>query len=140
MGGFVYDDDQYRLRFEDPRFDGLEVLMSSLTIGQITDLTKLTAAAESKDEKEAVAAFDQLVSMLAAGLVSWNLERPAGTPVPATEEGIRRQPIRLVLSIVWAWMEGVGGVPLDFEPTLNGGLSQEAGSLPMEPASPNPPS
>jgi hypothetical protein len=48
---------------------------------------------------------------LGSVLRSWNIERPAGRPVPPTVESVGLLGMSLALDIASAWMEAVASVP-----------------------------
>lgn len=138
----------YKLSFEDPSFDGLEVRAKSVPLGQILKLTKLAGQdLKALDRDAQFEAVDEMLRMFAKALVSWNVEEqdpdnPDGPniAVPATYEGLQTQDIDFVMDIIMAWMDalmGVGG-PLG-KRSASGAPFLEA-SLPMEMSSPNPPS
>jgi hypothetical protein len=149
--GFVRQSKTYRLTFEDPEFEGLEVRARSVPVGTLVELIGLASVVErgtgslTADETKAVG---QLFAGFGKALVSWNLEEPIldddgeptgeVRPVPATVEGLYSQDLEFVMQIISAWMEAVGGVaaPLG-QRSADGAPSLEA-SLPMEPSSPSP--
>jgi hypothetical protein len=115
----------YRLVFDDPEMDGLEVRAKSVSLGA------MRKAADSDDEF-------LMMELFAKALVSWNLEDD-GEPVPATLEGLEDQDPEFVTAIITAWTGTISGVP-DASP-LGGGSdsgrrSLEA-SIPMETLSPS---
>lgn len=132
----------YRLVFDDPAMEGLEVRAKSVPLGTILrlthltgqELTSLTAAAQTE-------AMGEMLDVFATALVSWNLEdeQPDGstTPVPATREGLETQEFDFVMEIITSWMEALMAVAVPLgKRSPNGGPSPVA-SLPMEILSPN---
>src|SRR5690349_8567016 len=91
----------YKLSFEDPSFDGLEVRAKSVPLGQILKLTKLAGQdLKALDRDAQFEAVDEMLRMFAKALVSWNVEEqdpdnPDGPniAVPATYEGLQTQDI-----------------------------------------------
>lgn len=116
----------YRLKFEDPSMEGLEVdttganVEEFVTLAQLTDLSEFAVnAAEITAENLArvTGAAERIADLFGAfakHLVAWNLEDDDAdgntVPVPATYEGIKTQDPEFVLEIIQAWMEAVGGV------------------------------
>lgn len=144
----------YRLKFEDPEMEGLEVDTTGASIDEFTALTDLTDLSEFAVDgveitKEnlaqvagAAAKVDDLFRAFAKHLVSWNLEDDGSDgdaiPVPATFEGVKSQDAEFILELIAAWMEAVGGVSGPKDRRSNGGKPSLAASIPMETLSPNP--
>lgn len=113
----------YKLVFDDPEMNGLEVRARSVSIGAMRKVQ------ETNDEF-------LMMELFSKALVSWNLEDD-GVPVPATLEGLQDQDADLVLAIVGAWMGTIAGVP-DASPlddASNSGKPSLEASIPMEPLS-----
>jgi len=129
--GFTPKSTIYRLKFEGD-LDGLEVVTRSASVVAYEDMAELADwqfasppnAADRKRIAETYEAF-------AAVLVEWNLEVPAGVPVPTTLAGIKTQEPGLVHAIITAWMEAVAEA-LASKPADELVAELEA-SLPMEP-------
>lgn len=136
--GYVPEETVYVLKFEDPKLHGLVVKMTAPTIGGFTALTLLAGLDVDNLKPEDVGKVDAIFTTLAEHLVEWNVEKPKGTPVPATLEGLRMQHSPLVFAIFQAWMELVAGIPAPKGPSSNGGGPFPAVSLPMEPLSASP--
>jgi hypothetical protein len=132
----------YRLVFEEPAFEGLEIRTRGATIddavawnglfsGEV-DLLKPGEANEANRQR--------LYEVLVDRIIGWNLEGEDGQQVPCTVETLRGLEASMVLAIGRAWMTASAGVsrPLE-QPSPNGQPSPEA-SIPMEVLSPNPPS
>lgn len=157
-GGYRREPTMYALKFEDPQFEGLEVMAKSLPLGEFLAMQRLQGrAAEDTD------AAEQVLRKLASVLVSWNLEDEQGQPVPiqyavcrvsgkpvapgkrcpecastAEDEqpcdytGIAGQELPFVLTIFQAWMGAVASVPNLSPNDSNGGGTSLEQSLPME--------
>lgn len=83
--------------------DGLIVRMSSIRLGKMRRLMKLTS-------EEDDGGIDEILDLFEESLVSWNLEEfETGAPVPAAREGIDTQEIELILRIVESWMNAMTG-------------------------------
>lgn len=126
--GYVPKRKIYRLQFEDPELEGLEVCMRGLNTGQFLDLQGLRGVAEDDD-----AATQNMFQMMADAIVSWNVTEEDGTAVPASLAGIRQQDMPFNLLIIDAWQTAMTGVPAPLESdSPSGGPSLEV-SIPMEP-------
>lgn len=128
----------YKLVFDDPDFDGLEVRTKGASIGTLLEITRLTQEAASNDDQKVRALLDKFASVL----VSWNLEDEADdgtrTPVPATLDGLLAQDQQFVEALVTGWLEAVSGVDADTKAHSSGGGPSPVVSLPMEALSESP--
>lgn len=129
---------QYKLVFDDPSMEGLEVTTKSVSSGRLLKLMKLADLAGSAGKKRQFTADDaraveSLFNGFASALVSWNLEDEKGEPVPPTLEGVQEQDFDFVLSIIMSWIEAVAGVSSDLGKDSSSGVSFPEGSLPMDP-------
>lgn len=129
--GFVQER-VFRLVFDDDAFEGLEVRVRSLSIGQVVDIVD---PPEATPREKALRGAQRL----AEGLVEWNVEYPDGTPVPMTADGILSQDPALISAINQARLDAVIGVPDPLGPSSNGGAtSDQEVQIPMETLSPSP--
>lgn len=136
----------FKLKFDDPEFDGLEVKAKSVPLKQVLDLMDLDGADFAALDKSARnETVRQMLTVFADALVSWNYEEEDPEtgdriPVPANMDGLLTLDVDFAFQIVTAWQSAVMGVsgPLG-KRSPSGDRSLEA-SLPMEPLSPNPPS
>ncbi len=121
----------YDLRFGDPSLGGLQVSIRACDVGTMLEVRTLSRAGFMGLE-EANEHVQRMITILTEHLVGWNLETEDGQPVPATEEGLRRQDRELLAEIVTTWRDAVEGVsaPL-LMPSPSGGMSAVA-SIPME--------
>jgi hypothetical protein len=108
----------YKLVFEDPEYDGLEVSAYAGSIGQYMEIAKLAdldlTPPFSEDVLEPIYA---LFEAFASVLVKWNIEQPKGKKVPATVQGLKSLEITLAMAIIHAWMNAVVGTAVPLEPT-----------------------
>jgi len=134
--GFQMEETHYKLQFEGDAYDGLEVTVREISVGELTELAGLVSSVSSTSALDKVAAIGRIFTILGESLVSWNVERK-GQPVPADESGVRVQNLTFIMTVVQAWMTQMADVtvPLDSGST-DGGTSQEL-SIPMEPSSPS---
>lgn len=108
--GFEAEVPIYNLRFHGSKWEGLEVKMESASVGFLFDAARM--AEEIRDTKGTgqMARVEQLIKQVSACLVSWNITK-RGEPIPADIEGLRAQPIDLVLELIQAWTKAVTVVP-----------------------------
>lgn len=128
-----------KLTFEDPQYEGLEIRMKRLPLGDMFDVAELSDLGDGiAQQKEQL---DKLLTSLSEGIISWNLEDESGTPVPAEKgrpkhrpepgccglwpagedigrvvlvehpnTGLYAQDVSLIMDVVAAWLEAVAGV------------------------------
>jgi hypothetical protein len=135
MAGFDYEE-TIKLRFEDPKLDGLVVRMESVPIGEYTELIVLADAARRSGGEQAPV-MEKLFGLFADALIEWNL-RLRGVDVSADLAGVRRMPSRLFGVVLEAWMEGMAGPdrPLPTGSPFGGQFPEQL--IPMEPLSASP--
>jgi len=113
--GFRHEPKTFRLVFDDPALEGLEVKARSLSIGELHDPD--------------IRVFESF----AKALVSWNLEDENGNPLPATLETIEAYPdVDFMTGLTSAWMDAVTGVDKRLGKGSPSGEQSLEGSIPME--------
>jgi hypothetical protein len=145
-GGYTVQRSVYKLTFEDPSLEGLEVRVRAMTIREMMDVTDEFAGDLSfmgrltpgmKDNP------DKLMEWFARYLVSWNLEEEPEseedepTPIPATLDGVKSLELPFFLRILLAWLPATAGVQPDLKEGSASGESSLEESIPMEPLSPS---
>lgn len=131
--GYKREKKVYKLKFEDAQYDGLEVKVKSLTMGELVGFTKLLEIKNNKaDSEESLDAFDQLLENFSKSLVSWNLEDEDDTPVPTTKEGLMSQDPEFIFYVIESWLEAVAGVPTPLSRPSENGKPSLVASIPME--------
>jgi hypothetical protein len=120
----------YALDFTGTEFEGLEVKMRGVTVGEELEQDAL----KGKD------GFGRYIFELTAKLlVEWNVEDDEGKPVPATLEGVCSQDGTMIMAIINALQAAVSGVPDPLpQSSPSGGPSPEVSAIPMEPLSLSP--
>lgn len=91
-----------------PEEEGLVVRMKSIRIGKLRKLMRTVSEAEVSDGADE-AMLDEMFSLLAEGLISWNLEDENGIPIPADMSGIDQQELPFTLKILKAWLDNMTG-------------------------------
>ena len=144
--GFIVESTDYRLVFEDPKYAGLEVTMRGMNTGAMLDLMALAGSVDMGN-LDKVSLMDQagpiqdILNMVIDNLVSWNVQTMHDgqvADVPPTREGVRRQPVTLIMDIVHAWTSAMSvSGPLE-QPSPNGAPSPVESTLAAL-SSPNPP-
>lgn len=127
---------KYQLKFDESTgHEGMEVTMRSISTAQLLRIQKLgTGFTAAKLDPEA---FEELVGILVASLVDWNLEDDDDQPVPTTVEGALSQDPDVILTIISAWTTAVGGVSAPLGGSSTSGSESLEASLQMEPLSPS---
>lgn len=126
----------YKLRFDDPELEGVEVEMGRLSIDQLFDFNDiLVLPRTNKDESRAY--WDALRGFIGQHMVSWNVTDKRGKKLPPGDV----TDLKLLEAIRDGWLLGLNGgrAPLapppqrpDQEADL-AGLMQEPGESPAEP-------
>ena len=133
--GFTFEDDEYRLFFEDERLAGLEVDMDTMSVLQALEFDRVRFR-EVHDDEEVTQRLQDLAEILAKHLVRWNLRDKRKRLVPLTAAGILSQPERLILALVAGYVQALRGVPAPLGRGSNDGPdSDQVPSIPMEPLS-----
>lgn len=120
----------YHLKWEDGDYEGLEVRIRSMSMGQLIS----ARTGKGYNGKEDI---EGSVELLADRIVDWNLEDEDGQPVPATLEAIQEEDDDLILAVISRWMEAVSGVPAPLDETSNSGVTSPVASIPTEALSPS---
>lgn len=136
--GFTPEETHFVLKFEDPALDGLEATVREISTGDLLDLAELLDQVKGQSGLAAAKPVKQLLQMVGGGLVEWNLTGRDGTPVPASYEGLVRQPLKLALAIAGAWTQSMAGVDVPLPTGSSGGETSLEPSIPMELSSPSP--
>ncbi|PZT70202.1 hypothetical protein DN402_31795 [Streptomyces sp. SW4] len=116
----------FRLDFEGTDYEGLEVSMRGLTVGEELELNDLR-----RREGAVVRWFEILTGLL----VEWNVEDEQGQPVPTTFDGVRTQDSALVTAILDALQTAASGVSDPLPQASPAGEPSEVASIPMAPLS-----
>lgn len=137
--GFVYEPDTYVLEFAEESMAGLEIKVRQITMGELKHLAKY-AGGNFKLTLGNIEEFDRLMEFLVANIVSWNLEKAPGEPMPITLDTFMGLAPKFASKIISAWVDVVSGVEADLGKESSPGENQEElESVPMEPLPPNPP-
>lgn len=94
----------YTLKF-DKEFEGLEVRLKSIKIGEMRRMLRLI----DSDEDNTTEVLDGMVALISKGLVSWNLQEEDGTPVEPTREEVDELDFDLLKTILDEWLDQVSG-------------------------------
>lgn len=122
---------QYKLVFADGDYEGLEVVMRSVTIREMRQM-RGTSSDESGGDT-----FDQLLGLVASHMVQWTREDEDGQPLPPTLESLEDEEPDLIHIIIGKWTEAVAGVPAPLEQPSDSGETSAVESIPMAPLSPS---
>ncbi|MDN3244165.1 hypothetical protein [Streptomyces sp. ZSW22] len=119
----------FRLDFSGTDWEGLEVSMRGLTVGEELELGDLRG-----QQGGGTRWFEILTGLL----VEWNVEDDQGNPVPTTFDGVRTQDSAMVMAILDALQTAASGVSDPLPQTSPGGEPSPAVPIPMAPLSENP--
>lgn len=140
---FELEETEYHLFFEDPKLEGLEVVMDRMALGATMEFDRVRFAAPDTLEG-AHQQIGQLAEILGAHMVSWNYAKK-GIPVSADAKGLLEVDERILYAVSRAYATAMREVPAplalsssdtgssskdgsDSPPTDNTGLQ-----IPMEP-------
>ena len=119
----------FKLDFTGTQYEGLEVSMRGLTVGEELEL----------DDLRSQPGYGRKVFEMMTGLlVEWNVEDEQGNPVPATREGVNTQDAAMVMAILDAVQTANSGVSDPLPQSSPSGEPSPAVSIPMEPLSESP--
>lgn len=121
--GFKREQKTYKLIFEDPSLDGLEVVAKGLSVGELLNVNELDRNKETETTKE-------LLKIVAEHIISWNLEHEDGSAVKPSYEALVAQDFEFTTAVLAAWLSAVASVSTNLEKTSS--HSETMGSLPME--------
>lgn len=127
--GYKRNPKVYRLKFADGDYEGLEVAVRSISMGQ---LIKFRTGGD--DEKDAT---EEMVELLAERIVEWNLEDETGTPIPPTLDAMKAEDSDFIMAIINQWTDAVAGVKAPLDETSNSGVTSPVASIPTEALSPS---
>lgn len=118
----------YKLVFE--KYDGLEVFVKSMSVGDLMELSSSSDFANMEDLKASMEQSEKMLQTFANHLVKWNLETEDGKPVAANLKGIKTQELPFIVELILEWMNQVAKV--DENLGLKQNTMRNLGSLPME--------
>lgn len=136
--GFKPEETHFVLKFDDPALEGLEATVREVSTEDLLDLAELLDQVKGKTGLAVAGPVKELLAMVGNGLVEWNLTDQADQPVPASYEGLKKQPFRLALAIAGAWAQAMGGIDIPLPNGSSGGETSLEPSIPMELSSQNP--
>jgi hypothetical protein len=120
----------FRLVFEDPSMEGLEVVATATSMANLLEIERLGTRLESSTDmpaEDAAEFFGRFVELLR----SWNLEDDDDKPVPLTVDGLLAQDSDFVLAIIDAYKDAVTGIDDDLGKGSTSGASFPEVSIPM---------
>lgn len=140
---YVSPDVVYTVDFTGTKLAGLEVTVRGVDTDGLLDVGgKLAALGGDDDTEGAKKAVKELLTSFAGLIVSWNVEKPAGTPLPPTREGLGRLDLRQeVLPMLKMCLDAAYGVAENEElgkGSENTPQSAAVSELPVEVLSGNP--
>jgi hypothetical protein len=124
--GFTPQSIILKLVFEkDTPLHGLVVRAKPCTVGEWNEML-LWSAEEKKSPAEVASANDRIAELFLSHIVEWDLEIPAGNPVPLTLEGWRTMDNNHADILITSWQMAMVGIPkISSENSDSGGTSEE---------------
>lgn len=124
--GYVPPTKLLRLKFAGTDWDGLEVHLQPMPMGELMRLETIFA-------KPGLAGLSEAAAMLADNIAAWNVEEPDGTPVIPNLDGIKRQDKDMVMAVLRAWQDGVATVAAPLPEGSGSGETSPVSLIPMTP-------
>lgn len=121
--GFRKQRTLYKLVFEDPSLDGLEVTARALSMRDFLAVSKMP---DQADQQEAS------LRKLADAIVAWNLEDEDGKPVSPDYKGLCAQEVSFINQLTQAWVSAITDVPKSSQTGSNGSGTYPELSIPMD--------
>jgi hypothetical protein len=137
--GFKRKRSNYKLTFADGHeLSGLVVVMKSTSVGRLIELQRLGEQAGGADDDTAPPeALEEMVQLLADGIVEWNLEDEHDRPIPPGRDALMDEDPAFLMALIEAWSQAMSGVSDDLGKDSTSGESFPEESLPMETLSPS---
>ena len=129
--GYVYEEDTYKLVFEDPKMSGLEVHAIELTVEETLQYTELMWIDMTKST-----ARERIMSrmqFMVDHIPHWNLEDKEGEPVPVSVDALLKRGKNFHTAIMAAWLKEVVGISLPLAET-NNSFSDGSASSDIDPS------
>ena len=103
--GFTPKSTTVKLNFSGSDLDGLTVITKSMTVGEYNAMIGSGASLSMLESNALV--LDKFLDCL----IEWDLEIPAGRPVPRTKKGCERVDSNVMSEILAAWVVALTSVP-----------------------------
>jgi hypothetical protein len=128
--GYKIQKTLYKLKFQDNKYDGLEVTVKSVPLGTLIDIQE-SGALDGK------AGLVKTCELLANNITEWNVEDEDGNPIGHALSDLLDMESDFIIDVVGAWTNAMVSVsaPLP-NGSKNGGNTAEL-NLPMETLSTN---
>jgi hypothetical protein len=140
--GFTPEKTIYKLVFDDPRLNGLEVRARKANMGDILYFGRAEEIAQEMaggqlSDVEAAEKLREMYERFANIVVDWNVEDDDGEPVPISVDGFLSQEQDFLNMIIAAWMRAGTAVPVPLAQPSSDGDPSLVASIPMETLSPS---
>lgn len=127
----------YALRWpEGHAHHGLYVKLRGLSVKDLRTVQSMRGIKSESDLDGEV--FRNVLGVLAARIVEWNLTDEDGNVLPHDVEALLDEDFGMISDILNAWTKAVTGVPAPLGGRSTSGASFPEASIPMEPSSPSP--
>lgn len=122
--GYTPQRKKYNLEF-DKEFEGLEISLYGLSIGELVEIQKLRMTAEEGSE-----GTETMLQHLVDHIVSWNVTTDTGVAVKPTVQSVSAMDTDLVMAMISAWLNAIIGVSVPLESSSTDGQPSLVGSIP----------
>ena len=133
--GFKRPVTNYKLLFDGTEYDGLEIVVSALSVGEMQEITRKSASVFASGVPTVlgqVDTSDELLEKFANCIVSWNLVEEDDTPIVPSVESVKAQEAPFITAIVNAWMSATAGVTPDLGKDSDSGETFPEALIPMD--------
>ena len=131
--GYTPDDYLINVDLTGTRIEGLTVKVRDVETGVLAKMIRLSGHFDAADGDKSADAFDELLTMVADTIVEWDLEIPAGNPLPPTKEVLDKRGSKFTLPLLMAVVKVLQDVGDDLKKDSPSGPPSPVGSLPMAP-------
>lgn len=125
--GFTPEEYTYKLTFSGTELDGLIMSTTSCTVGEWQDMLRMSSSDDpTRTTAQLADNNDRIANLFLDNVKSWNLEIPAGKPVPISLDGFRAVSNRHGGMMITAWQKSMSEVPTNSpSESSDGALSPE---------------
>lgn len=125
--GYTRKQRTFVLEFDDEEYEGLEIEMKSLPLGDFIKVSKLM-----DEEGKSDGQVEDMIKMFQKSIIRWNMQEEDGTPIPVTHEGLMTCDLSFILAAINGWVQGISSVSKSLGKDSNSGGTSPMPQLPME--------
>lgn len=115
------------IEFDDEEYEGLEIEMKSLPLGEFLRVSKMMQNDDKSDEH-----VEELLKVFGRALVRWNLTEDDDSPVPCGYEGVLTLDIDFAMAVMGGWVNGMADVSKSLGKDSNSTGTSPVPPIPMD--------